>query len=78
MPEGEPREPLRPALVRELDSGLSDVAAPLAQHVGHRLDHPEALLGVRVVDEQNPGSRGADVARGHGLIPRVSVVGRAR
>ena len=55
----EAREPLDVAGVRELDRCLAYLAAPIADDLGHDLDHCHGLAGVRVVDEQNARLRGA-------------------
>jgi hypothetical protein len=54
MPQRESREPLGPALVRELDPSLPNLAASFTQRIRHRLDHPEGLLSVRVIHEKDP------------------------
>src|SRR5208282_4125850 len=46
----------RVPLVGEIDLGLLDLAAPLAQRLAHCFDYLQRLLRVRVVDEQNLGS----------------------
>src|SRR5512132_1306562 len=38
----------------ELDAGQADVTVALAERVGRRLGHLEALLGVGEIDEQHP------------------------
>ena len=55
MPEGEPAELPGVTGIGELDLREGDVATPLAQHAGHRVGHPTALLGVGVVDEKIRG-----------------------
>jgi hypothetical protein len=52
MPEWEPRESLRPAVVCELDHRLSNVTGSTAQRVGHDVGYPPRLLGVGEVNEQ--------------------------
>jgi hypothetical protein len=54
MPQRESREPLGPALARELDPSLPNLAASFTQRIGHRLDHPEGLLSIRVIHEKDP------------------------
>ena len=54
MLEWETRKPIGVARIGKLDPRLLNVAASLAQRVGHSLDHPESLLGHGEVDEQNP------------------------
>ena len=53
MPEGEPAELPRVVGIGELHPRQGHVATPLAQHAGHRVGHPKALLGVSVEDEEN-------------------------
>src|SRR5207248_7070452 len=51
--EWEPRKPLHIPRLGELDPGLRDVTAALAQHLRHRVADPRGLLRMRVVDEQH-------------------------
>jgi hypothetical protein len=47
-------KPIGVAGIRKLNSRLLNVAASLAQRIGHGLDHPESLLANGEIDEQNP------------------------
>jgi hypothetical protein len=55
MFEWETRKPIGVASIGKLDPRLSNVAASLAQRIGHGLDHPESLLANSEIDKQNPG-----------------------